>query len=367
MRSSFVAFCVFAIYVSSSSCASSFARRDGGISYPNAALENVDHSSENYPTESSSDQAPPKPMDKTDPKPMDKTDPKPMDKTDPKPMDKPDTKPTWTPPPADVKNQGTENPDYPTWGGAMNNDGKKDQPAVSSPLAKGPKDDSKDQAPPAEGVSYPTGGSTGETKQDAPPAAKPDAQEQSDYPTNATGAGSSNPWTAPMDKNLTSTPGSGNASTGTDVSPTMKCQEYAEANTTHASCDKNPAIVCTGGCTGPKIAHNCQLNATSPNTTQTCTIAYGRSSASSYVCTNDDGAYSCTGLSTGEATCTGCVDASSVNSTTSPDGTPSGSGSSSNETSPDGSSESGASTGFISPLNAIFTVAFTVAGSAVLL
>lgn len=267
MRSSFVAFCVFAIYVSSSSCASSFARRDGGISYPNAALENVDHSSENYPTGSSSDQDPSKPMDKTDPKPM--------DKTDPKPMDKPDTKPTWTPPPADVKDQGAEKNDYPTWGGDMNNDGKKDQPAVSSPLAKGPKDDSKDQAPPAEGVTYPTGGSTGETKKDAPPAPKPDAQEQNDYPTNATGSGSPSPWTAPMDKNLTSTPGSGHASTGTDVSPTMKCEEYADANTTHAckltfftyslrmsrpnecctfflACDKNPAMVCTGGCTGPK-------------------------------------------------------------------------------------------------------------------
>lgn len=365
MRSSFVAFCVFAIYVSSSSCASSFARRDGGISYPNAALENVDtHSADNYPTGSSNDQAPPKPMDKTDPKPM--------DKTDPKPMDKPDTK---TPPPAEVKDQGTETPDYPTWGSGgsggsgSNNDGKKDQPSVSSPLDKQPsqKGDSDDQSPPAEGTSYPNGGSTGETKKDSPPATKPDAQEQSDSPTNATGQGSPSPWTAPMDKNVTSSSGSGNGSTGTDVSPTMKCEEYADANTTHASCDKNPAIVCTGGCTGPKIAHNCQLNATSPNTTQTCTLAYARSSATSYVCSNDDGAYSCTGPATGEATCTGCVDASSVNSTTSPDGTPSDSGSGSNDTSPGGSSESGASTGFISPLNAIFTVAFTVVGSAVLL
>ncbi|KAH9810835.1 secreted protein [Melampsora americana] len=358
MRSSFVAFCVFAIYVSSSTCASSFARRDGGISYPNAALANVDtHSSDNYPTGSSSDQAPPKPMGKTDPQPTDKPDSKPMDKTDSKPMGKPDSKTSWTPPPAHAKDQGTENPDYPTWGSGPTN--KTDQPSVSSPSDTKPahKDDSDDQSPPAQGVSYPDGGSTGEAKKDPQP--KPDEQEQSDNPTNATGQGSSSP--CPADKNLTSIPASGNSSNGTDVSPTLKCEEYAEANTTHASCDKNPAIVCTGGCTGPKIAHDCQLNATSPNTTQTCTLAYGRSSATSYVCSNEDGAYSCTGPSSGEATCTGCVDASSMNSTTSPDGTSSGSG---NETSTEGPTNNGA---LISPMNAILTAAFTVVGSAVLL
>ncbi|KAG0140590.1 hypothetical protein CROQUDRAFT_345447 [Cronartium quercuum f. sp. fusiforme G11] len=58
MRASCVAFCFFAIYISSSCYASTLAQRDGGgsIKYPTASLENVDsQSGNNYPTESSAE------------------------------------------------------------------------------------------------------------------------------------------------------------------------------------------------------------------------------------------------------------------------------------------------------------------------
>lgn len=98
------------------------------------------------------------------------------------------------------------------------------------------------------------------------------------------------------------------------------CQDYTGANTTSATCNDQPGIVCTGGCTGFVTATNCtrsqKINVLeAPITTEKCTLGFGKSSATMYICINEQFAFSCYGSTSGKAQCKGC---GPVNSTTVP-------------------------------------------------
>lgn len=91
---------------------------------------------------------------------------------------------------------------------------------------------------------------------------------------------------------------------------TLQCQTYTGGNTTAATCNDNPNKVCTGGCTGGAVSQGCTLKQGDPPSEQTCTIAWGKSGAALSVCVNEHGSFTCTGTSSGLATCSGCVDKS---------------------------------------------------------
>ncbi|KAI7943820.1 hypothetical protein MJO28_011348 [Puccinia striiformis f. sp. tritici] len=85
------------------------------------------------------------------------------------------------------------------------------------------------------------------------------------------------------------------------------CQTYYSANTPHAVCDGDRNIMCLAGCTGGVVAHNCQLDSSSQNTTQTCSVAFSQTSESAYLCNTPEGAYTCTGPQSGGVVCHNCV------------------------------------------------------------
>ncbi|KAG0140592.1 hypothetical protein CROQUDRAFT_689827 [Cronartium quercuum f. sp. fusiforme G11] len=89
---------------------------------------------------------------------------------------------------------------------------------------------------------------------------------------------------------------------------TRQCYEYSGANTTTATCNADQQIICSGGCTGGIIAQNC--TSTSPGitvtSTQTCNVGWAKSSASQYACLTSDASYTCSGPSSGSATCHSC-------------------------------------------------------------
>ncbi|CAH7688427.1 hypothetical protein PPACK8108_LOCUS23395 [Phakopsora pachyrhizi] len=90
----------------------------------------------------------------------------------------------------------------------------------------------------------------------------------------------------------------------------MTCGFYTAANTSSATCNDQPNVVCTKGCTGTFVtATQCTPvngpEGTTPST-QVCSIGFGRDTARAKACINEMGAFSCTGQTSGSATCNGC-------------------------------------------------------------
>merc|ERR1712137_215351 len=80
-----------------------------------------------------------------------------------------------------------------------------------------------------------------------------------------------------------------------------------------------PNVVCSQRCTGAVVVSNCTLgDSSAPATQQTCTISFGKSSAAISICINQQGSFSCSGMPTGQAICSGCVDSSAVRPTALP-------------------------------------------------
>uniref|UniRef100_A0A0S1MKF1 Secreted protein n=1 Tax=Phakopsora pachyrhizi TaxID=170000 RepID=A0A0S1MKF1_PHAPC len=69
------------------------------------------------------------------------------------------------------------------------------------------------------------------------------------------------------------------ASTSEPSGQTLDCSHYTGANTKEATCNEFPGRICHGGCTGAVVASNCTLNPGEEPKDQTCTIAFGKSSA----------------------------------------------------------------------------------------
>lgn len=91
----------------------------------------------------------------------------------------------------------------------------------------------------------------------------------------------------------------------------LSCQHYTDANTTAATCNDRTDRICKGGCTGFVTIDHCVDDKSGPTqdspSTQNCTISYGRSSATMGICINEKSTFTCTGNSTGKATCKGCT------------------------------------------------------------
>ncbi|OAW00100.1 hypothetical protein, variant [Puccinia triticina 1-1 BBBD Race 1] len=85
------------------------------------------------------------------------------------------------------------------------------------------------------------------------------------------------------------------------------CQTYYSANTPHAVCNGDRSMMCLAGCTGGVVAQNCQLNSSSPLTTETCSVAFSQTSETAYLCNTPQGAYTCQGPQTGGVVCHNCV------------------------------------------------------------
>ncbi|KAI8449900.1 hypothetical protein BY996DRAFT_7431740 [Phakopsora pachyrhizi] len=88
------------------------------------------------------------------------------------------------------------------------------------------------------------------------------------------------------------------------------CSFYTGANTTSATCNEQPNVVCTKGCTGPFVtATECTPVNESEEaiaSTQVCSFGFGRNTAAAKACINELGTFRCTGQTTGSATCDGC-------------------------------------------------------------
>ncbi|MBW0468165.1 hypothetical protein O181_007880 [Austropuccinia psidii MF-1] len=95
---------------------------------------------------------------------------------------------------------------------------------------------------------------------------------------------------------------------GSGDGETLTCTHYTQGNTTSAGCNEVPGRVCRKGCVGGIVANNCTLNHGDTPSQQTCTIAFGKSSATISVCGNEMGYFSCTGSWDGNGTCYGCRD-----------------------------------------------------------
>ncbi|KAI8455220.1 hypothetical protein BY996DRAFT_6413320 [Phakopsora pachyrhizi] len=74
------------------------------------------------------------------------------------------------------------------------------------------------------------------------------------------------------------------ASTSEPSGQTLDCSHYTGANTKEATCNEFPGRICHGGCTGAVVASNCTLNPGEEPKDQTCTIAFGKSSATISKC-----------------------------------------------------------------------------------
>merc|ERR1711874_380150 len=90
----------------------------------------------------------------------------------------------------------------------------------------------------------------------------------------------------------------------------MSCFFYTLANTSQATCDEVPGLVCTGGCRDSfVVAEGCRPSGseTGPLTTQTCNIGFGRDTAAAKGCITTNGPFSCKGKVTGRSNCYGCT------------------------------------------------------------
>lgn len=86
------------------------------------------------------------------------------------------------------------------------------------------------------------------------------------------------------------------------------CSTYNQGDTPHANCDDMPGMTCSGGCSGGYVAQGCYLKEGDPVSQQTCTIGWGSSSATQYVCRNAQGLFTCNGTKTGTPICHKCVE-----------------------------------------------------------
>lgn len=91
---------------------------------------------------------------------------------------------------------------------------------------------------------------------------------------------------------------------------TLTCTHYAQANTESATCGDRPTVVCSRKCTGGVVVDGCSLaqQSSASSTRQTCTIGFSQTLATNSICVNAQGSFSCSGVPTGQATCSGCVD-----------------------------------------------------------
>ncbi|KNZ44295.1 hypothetical protein VP01_930g11 [Puccinia sorghi] len=99
-------------------------------------------------------------------------------------------------------------------------------------------------------------------------------------------------------------------SAGLTTGETWSCTQYAQANTQSAICGDRPNAVCSQKCVGGVVVDGCSSasNASGPLTRQTCTISFSHISPTSSNCVNGQGSFMCSGVPTGQATCSGCVD-----------------------------------------------------------
>ncbi|KAA1098869.1 hypothetical protein PGT21_014734 [Puccinia graminis f. sp. tritici] len=101
-----------------------------------------------------------------------------------------------------------------------------------------------------------------------------------------------------------------NISAGIVIGETLPCTHYTQANTESATCGDRPNVVCSQKCTGGVVVDGCssvQLPLV-PLTRQTCTISFTQTSTSNSSCVNGQGSFTCSGVPTGQATCSGCLD-----------------------------------------------------------
>lgn len=140
---------------------------------------------------------------------------------------------------------------------------------------------------------------------------------------------------------------------------TETCKTYYSANTPHAVCNGDRDIMCRDGCTGGVVAQNCQLNSSSPLTTQTCSVAFSQTSQAAYLCNTPQGAYTCQGPQTGGVVCGNCISTPNgvlPSNATSPAAT---SGQSSNSTNEHESQDS-SSNSFTTSLSATMTLSASI-------
>ncbi|KAH9473424.1 hypothetical protein Pst134EA_000495 [Puccinia striiformis f. sp. tritici] len=94
---------------------------------------------------------------------------------------------------------------------------------------------------------------------------------------------------------------------------TLSCAHYAQANTESATCSDRPNVVCSQKCTGGVVVDGCSSaqSSSAALTRQTCTIAFNQASTTNSTCVNAQGSFSCSGVPSGQATCSGCAASSS--------------------------------------------------------
>ncbi|MBW0498790.1 hypothetical protein O181_038505 [Austropuccinia psidii MF-1] len=97
-------------------------------------------------------------------------------------------------------------------------------------------------------------------------------------------------------------------SIGAASSPqTLKCTTFDKRTTATAACNDVRGSRCSHGCTSQIVAKQCKHNNIGPDSEENCTFAFGKSTAYSYTCINEKGSYTCTGKTSGVATCKGCT------------------------------------------------------------
>ncbi|PLW47445.1 hypothetical protein PCASD_04415 [Puccinia coronata f. sp. avenae] len=101
---------------------------------------------------------------------------------------------------------------------------------------------------------------------------------------------------------------------------TLSCTHYAQANTQSATCGEGPNVVCSQKCVGGVVVDGCSSaqETSGPLSRQTCTIGFSQTSATKSICFNGQGSFTCTGIPTGQATCSGCMNSQLQSATLQP-------------------------------------------------
>ncbi|OAV98379.1 hypothetical protein PTTG_25639 [Puccinia triticina 1-1 BBBD Race 1] len=95
---------------------------------------------------------------------------------------------------------------------------------------------------------------------------------------------------------------------------TQQCSIYTLANTTAATCNDNPNVICTKGCRGFVTAEGCRRDdgsdpyQTKPTKSHVCNVGFFQNTAGAKSCQTKKRTYRCTGNSYGSATCSGCIE-----------------------------------------------------------
>ncbi|KAA1096572.1 hypothetical protein PGT21_021027 [Puccinia graminis f. sp. tritici] len=94
------------------------------------------------------------------------------------------------------------------------------------------------------------------------------------------------------------------------------CNAYTDANTSRATCNGTPNLICTAGCRGSSaMATGCTKadgsdvnNPNRLNSPHTCNVSFGQDASGSILCVSKAKAYSCTQVaSPPQMYCYGCM------------------------------------------------------------